>query len=195
MDNRALLGDTHGTACPGGWLFREHRRERLTSPSPKGRHEANIPAKHPPTGEASRIPSSHVDTCRTGHLEGTSASRSGPFVGLTNRPAPVRGRQEFLALQRSPRRAGDGVVRVHFYASDDDQDTVRVAYSISRKVGGAVVRNRWRRRLRAIAAEASSVLAPGAYLVGVSPDVRGLRFSELRERVVETMRRASGVRR
>jgi len=86
-------------------------------------------------------------------------------------------------------------VRVHFTPSDDDQDAVRVAYSINRKVGGAVVRNRWRRRLRAIAAEASSALAPGAYLVGVGPDVRGLRFSELRERVVETMRRASGVRR
>ena len=107
----------------------------------------------------------------------------------------MRGRRAFVALQRSSRRAGDDVVRVHFSPADDDRGTVSVAYSINRKVGGAVVRNRWRRRLRAIAAEAEVALAPGAYLVGIGPDVRDLKFAELRERVVETMRRASGVRR
>jgi ribonuclease P protein component len=83
------------------------------------------------------------------------------------------------------------VVRVHFAPSDDERGPVRVAYSVGRKVGGAVVRNRWRRRLRAIAAEAAGELAPGAYLIGIGPDVRSLTFSELRERVLETMRRAS----
>jgi ribonuclease P protein component len=82
-------------------------------------------------------------------------------------------------------------VRVHFAPSDEGDETVCVAYAVSRKVGGAVVRNRWRRRLRAIAAEAASELRPGNYLIGVSPDVVNLSFAELRERVVDTMRRAS----
>lgn len=69
-----------------------------------------------------------------------------------------------------------------------------VAYSVGRNVGGAVDRNLWRRRLRAIAAEAAPGLVPGAYLVGVGPGVRGLRFDELRERVIDTMHRASGRR-
>jgi len=83
-------------------------------------------------------------------------------------------------------------VRVHFLPSNDDGAAVRVAYSISRKVGGAVVRNRWRRRLRAIVAEASPRLTPGAYLIGVAPQSAELTYSELRDRVIDSMTRASG---
>lgn len=86
-------------------------------------------------------------------------------------------------------------VRVHFLPSDEQGAEVLVAYSISRKVGGAVVRNRWRRRLRAIVAGAAPELTPGAYLIGLSPDVATLTYHELRDRVVATMTRASGASR
>jgi ribonuclease P protein component len=71
---------------------------------------------------------------------------------------------------------------------------VLVAYSISRKVGGAVVRNRWRRRLRAIVTEVSPGLSPGAYLVALAPEVNALKFEELRDRVTETMSAAGRAR-
>jgi ribonuclease P protein component len=70
-------------------------------------------------------------------------------------------------------------------------DLVRVAYSVPKQVGKAVERNRHRRRLRAIALEASPSLPPGAYLVGVDAGVRDLSFQELRTRVMEAMLRAS----
>lgn len=72
---------------------------------------------------------------------------------------------------------------------------LRVAYSVSRKVGSAVVRNRCRRRLRAIAAEASDDLDAGAYLLVVGPEVASMTYGELKRRVVDTMRRASEARR
>lgn len=80
---------------------------------------------------------------------------------------------------------------VHFRPADEEGAEVLVAYAISRKVGGAVVRNHWRRRLRAISAEAAGNLSPGAYLVAVNPAVRDLHFDELRERVIDTMRKVS----
>jgi ribonuclease P protein component len=83
-------------------------------------------------------------------------------------------------------------VTVHFLPSEDGKDVVSVAYAVGRHVGGAVVRNRCRRRLRAIAAEASTDLAPGAYLIGVGRGIVDLRYGELREQVIETMRRAGG---
>jgi ribonuclease P protein component len=54
-----------------------------------------------------------------------------------------------------------------------------VAFAIGRKVGGAVVRNRLRRRLRSILR--SLDLAPGGYLVGVTPDpaASSLSFAQL----------------
>lgn len=72
-------------------------------------------------------------------------------------------------------------------------ESVRVAYSVPRRVGKAVERNRHRRRLRAIVQEASSFLPPGAYLIGLEPGVRNISFQELRTRVVEAMLRASSV--
>ena len=68
----------------------------------------------------------------------------------------------------------------------------QVAYAVGRKVGGAVVRNRLRRRLRSIAAECSSWLRPGAYLVGAAPDAATLSFEELRLIVSDGLRRAPG---
>jgi ribonuclease P protein component len=104
----------------------------------------------------------------------------------------VRGRRSFADLARTKRRARSGPVRVHFLPAEQPDDLVRVAYSIGRNVGPAVVRNHWRRRLRAVAAELAPELRPGKYLIGVAPDVNQLSFGELRERVGESMRRASG---
>ncbi len=53
----------------------------------------------------------------------------------------------------------------------------RVAYAVGRAIGGAVVRNRVRRRLRAIVRRLS--LAPGLYLVVASPAVAGFDSREL----------------
>jgi ribonuclease P protein component len=111
---------------------------------------------------------------------------------LSGRPARVEGRRQFGALVRAGRRARKGAVTVHFVGADEADDQVRVAYSVGRRVGGAVVRNQWRRRLRAIAAELTGELHPGCYLIVVAPDVRQLTFQELKDQVRTTMRRASG---
>ena len=52
-----------------------------------------------------------------------------------------------------------------------------VGFSVPRTVGTAVVRNRVRRRLRAISAELT--LAPGEYLITASPAAARLTFDEL----------------
>lgn len=72
---------------------------------------------------------------------------------------------------------------------------VRVAYSVSKRIGGAVERNTWRRRLRSIAAELSADLRPGSYLIALAPEVRKLTFQELEDQVGTTMRRACGATR
>lgn len=102
----------------------------------------------------------------------------------------VRGRTRFRALATSPRQARSAAVTVHFLPPEDGLGVVSVAYAVGRHIGGAVVRNRCRRRLRVIAAEVSPDLTPGAYLIGVGRGVVDLRFGELKEQVIETMRRA-----
>ncbi len=62
-------------------------------------------------------------------------------------------------------------------------DGVRVAYAIGRPVGGAVLRNRVRRRLRAVVAEFDrndGLLEPGAYLIAAGREAADLPFETLR---------------
>jgi ribonuclease P protein component len=56
----------------------------------------------------------------------------------------------------------------------------RVAYAVGRRVGGAVARNRVRRRLRAVVAAEAAVLAPAhVYLVGAGPAAAKTSYREL----------------
>ncbi len=69
---------------------------------------------------------------------------------------------------------------------------MRIAYSISRKVGNAVVRNRVRRRLKAVFSEIFEASAPPpvtSALVIVLPGAAGLDFAELKGQVLELMKK------
>ena len=59
-------------------------------------------------------------------------------------------------------------------------DPPRVAYAVGRGVGGAVVRNRVRRRLRAATRDHAAELVPGeAYLVAARNEADMSTFQEL----------------
>lgn len=58
-----------------------------------------------------------------------------------------------------------------------------VGYAIGGHIGGAVVRNRLRRRLRTIVNTHESDLAPGWYLLGVSIPVRTYGYAQLESNV------------
>lgn len=66
----------------------------------------------------------------------------------------------------------------------------RVSYAIGRPVGGAVARNRARRRLRAAVAAAGTNLVPGAYLFGAGPEVVTMPFDALERSVAELVAQA-----
>lgn len=66
----------------------------------------------------------------------------------------------------------------------DGSTPPRVAFAVSRRVGPAVVRNRVRRRLRALVGEIAGPTGqlppgPGAYLVSVRPEAARATYGEL----------------
>ena len=63
--------------------------------------------------------------------------------------ARIRSREEFTAVVRSGRRVGSATVVVHaLMHRAGPSDSPRIGFIVGRSVGGAVTRNRTRRRLR-----------------------------------------------
>ena len=110
--------------------------------------------------------------------------------------APVRTREDFAALSRSRARGRSGPIWVVHAPADVDEPVTRVAFAVSKKVGGAVVRNRVRRRLRPLMdqLDRDGRLAPGGYLVGVRPDVVDLPAADLRSHLTVAVRSSTGDR-
>lgn len=101
----------------------------------------------------------------------------------------ITDRATFVALRRTGKRARCGPVSVVFL--DDGRERARVAYAIGRRAGGAVERNRLRRRLRSAVSEieGEAGLSPGAYLVAPSRETSMLGHEELVSTVHRAIRR------
>jgi ribonuclease P protein component len=129
--------------------------------------EADLPAQREEAGQAPRLPRSHVDSGRSGDpaLPATEGPRSP--VGVTWR---LRGPARIAEVSRTGRSGTSGVIRLRYLPPVADQPPT-VAYAIPKAVGSAVTRNRVRRRLRPLVAQAAAdgALAPGRYLVTARP--------------------------
>ena len=189
-----LAGDRPGLYP--GWspvVDARHRRERRFSRTPQfagepqlpGRpqDEAHISTERPEAGEAARLPSPDVDQGGAGHPVGPAAQGSSQPVGLI---WTVRDRATFEALRRRGRRVRRGPITVT-WLEGDPAEPPRVAYAIGRRAGGAVVRNRIRRRLRAITREVRAQLRPGAYLFGATAAAASLSYGDLRATVCQAL--------
>lgn len=95
----------------------------------------------------------------------------------------VTDRATFHALRRSGRRVRRSVLTVTFLAPAPGIDPTppRVAFTVGKATGGAVVRNRVRRRLRAALREllVAERLPNGTYLLGASAAVAQMPWSAL----------------
>jgi ribonuclease P protein component len=114
---------------------------------------------------------------------------------MANVVGKIRRRSSFRALARPDGRASNRGVSVSYRRESDESRAAAlpvVAYAIGRRHGGAVARNRLRRRLRAAVQEAGPGLARGAYLVRADPSVAQLPFAELGAAVRSALGAAAG---
>ena len=110
--------------------------------------------------------------------------------------APVVGRirtkTTFRALSRPEGRARRGPLSVVYSRVAEADGLALVGYAVGRRHGGAVARNRLRRRLRAAVRMEGPGLPAGAYLVRAAPGTSDLAFDALRQAVSDAARSAAG---
>lgn len=93
--------------------------------------------------------------------------------------ARIRRREDFSAVIRGGSRTGRSLLTGHLLVADDAQPP-RAGFVVSRAVGGAVVRNKVRRRLRELVRSRLNSLPAGSLLVvRANPRAATARQSEL----------------
>jgi ribonuclease P protein component len=162
--------------------------------------ETHISTERSQAGQDARVPQADVDQSRPGRHSSASGERSPTAVGVisggTGSPrgtatiGPVRSRHTHEALRRSSSRGRSGPLTVAF-VGNSSWSGAEVAYAINRRVGIAVVRNRLRRRLKAIMAEVAPSLPTGAYVVRTGPDAPSLGFEELKVAMSQALEKAT----
>ena len=110
--------------------------------------EAHFSAEQPGPRTASRLPSPDGDGRRP---QGAERSPR-PRPQEAQRLVILSKRADFLAANRGKRAPMPGFVLLVRPRGDEDS-TVRVGYTVTKKIGNAVVRNRMKRRLRMLAHE------------------------------------------
>jgi ribonuclease P protein component len=123
-------------------------------------HEAHFSAEQSRACPSPRFSSPHVDRRWPQHPECPPRAWPQKAVGLITEKADrdmrgysiIKKRADFLAANRGKRYATPGFVLL-VKDRQDDEPTIRLGITITKKVGNAVVRNRMRRRFRELARE------------------------------------------
>jgi ribonuclease P protein component len=102
----------------------------------------------------------------------------------------LRHRRDIAAANRRGRPYGSGLVVVR--ALRTDQPLSRFAFTAGRPVGGAVTRNKVKRRLREIA-RALPTAGGWDLILAARPAAAGARYSQLRSAVSELMAKAGAL--
>ncbi len=128
----------------------------------RGEHEADLPAEQSCAQAPTRLPRTHGHHGRAQGADAPSGQGQEAPVGV-NRPniEGLRKRAQFLFVRAGARAARPHVVVEARRRAPDG--AIGVGFTASRKVGGAVIRNRARRRLR----EAARQLLPVHGVAGV----------------------------
>lgn len=161
--------------------------------------EADLPAQQARAQASPRLPRSDGDGRRPQGPGGAPRPRPQDAVRLTaaRRLTTLTRRSDFLAANRGRRAPTPGFVLLVRPRADADP-AMRLGITVTRKIGGAAVRNRMKRRFRALAREVlpeAGIAGADHVLIGRSGGIErpfGQLRAELQKALAKVQRTAVG---
>ena len=150
--------------------------------------EAHLPAEQSRPQAPARLPRAHGDSGRTQGAERPPRARPQE----TQRLITLKKRSDFLAANSGRRANTPGFVLLVRDRQDGDP-VIRVGFTVTRKIGKAAVRNRMKRRFRALAREvipANGHSGSDHVMIGRSGGVER-DFGQLRKDLEQALRKAA----
>jgi len=150
--------------------------------------EAHLPAEQSRPRTASRLSSPERDSGRPQGAERSPRPRPQEAQRLVH----LRKRADFLAANAGKRAATPGFVLLVRDRADRDP-LIRVGFTVTKKIGGAVVRNRMKRRFRALAREiipANGFAGSDHVMIGRAKGIER-EFAALRADLIGALHRVS----
>ncbi len=174
-----------------GTTFSRSCTSRATRRSTAWRsHEAPVSAQRSETCKKARLPQPHEYPRRPSRSSVASPEGPRPPVGMIER---LSSRRTFDELRAHGVRTGRGPVRL--LTRPNLTHSARIGYAIPRNVGSAVVRNRIKRRMRAVLIELDSEfgLSGGDHLIRVTAPITDWSHAKLRRMMADLMQVSAGM--
>jgi len=146
--------------------------------------EAHLPAEQSRPQTASRVPQPHGDRGRAQGAERPPRARPQEAQRLVT----IKKRADFVAANGGLRATTPGFILLVRDRQDVDA-VMRVGFTVTKKIGGAVVRNRMKRRFRALAREivpAKGVAGADHVMIGRAKGIER-EFSLLRSELASAL--------
>ena len=149
--------------------------------------EKDFPAQHPQEEEEARVPAAYAQPRRARGAEAPTPQGPRAPIGLTRR---VKMGAELRSM--SGGRRLQSVALTLLSGATATQGPPRIAFAVPRSVGGSVIRNKVRRRLRAALRFHSGLLTPGSvYLIGARSGATSATYREIEATLGELLERSA----
>ena len=105
----------------------------------------------------------------------------------------IKSRKDFIRIQRNGKKVVSSCLIIQHLKSIDDENATRCGSSASKKVGGAVLRNKAKRRMRSLVNELKNIFKPHGhdYVLIARKQVLNQDYNKIKDELINSIRTLS----
>ena len=105
----------------------------------------------------------------------------------------IKSRKDFIRIQRNGKKVVSSCLIIQHLKSIDDENATRFGFTASKKVGGAVLRNKAKRRMRSLVNELKNIFNPQGddFVLVARKQVVNQDYNKIKDELINSIRTLS----